>query len=487
MKNILRAAIAALAFALCALPSAHAAVATIYIDTGGCETASTTKCSGTTDSASASAKGAGSTITCSAASGVGGNPGCIITGTNTAVGQLGSIAVDGSQALFVNCATNSNQKIFFITAVDNTTGAITTSVTPTGCTAATSDWGIGGRMIYASANIEAALRAGDTVLFNNSPASKSTAFITARTSGDSTTGPIFLAGKTGVRPKLQITNTTIVVTANSQTNWNVSNLELAQAGGSGDAASITNGGWVFNNVKISQAGGNGITVSVAGITVVDSEITGVGGDGINASCGNGGISVTGSNIHGNTGNGITCTSATAIGGTIAKNTITGNGGRGIIYSGAIAAQLNNATIINNIVFNNGNSGLEVASSGFVGTVDSNIFQNNGDAAGEYNVKWVAGNAELHGFHGFNLFFHSNCQGSNTGGPACVSGLTPNSTEVTSDALFVNSGAGNFALTSASPAKATGYPGVLLGGSTGFMSMGAVQPQSGSAGGYVIGN
>src|ERR1700690_3663669 len=111
MKSFLRYALVALALLM--VSPAWAAVGTIYIDTGGCQSGSTTLCSGTTDSASASAFGSGSTITCSAVSGVGGAPGCIITGTQTAVGQLGSITVDGSQALFVNCATNTTQKIFW--------------------------------------------------------------------------------------------------------------------------------------------------------------------------------------------------------------------------------------------------------------------------------------------------------------------------------------------------------------------------------------
>ena len=117
-----------LAIALLLAPcAAYAASGTIYIDTGGCETGSATKCSGTTDSASATVSGASATITCNATAGPGGAPGCSLTGTP----DLSGVATDGSQAIFLNCATNSNQKIFFINAVDNALDLVGTTVTPT--------------------------------------------------------------------------------------------------------------------------------------------------------------------------------------------------------------------------------------------------------------------------------------------------------------------------------------------------------------------
>lgn len=457
-----------------------AAVATIYIDTGGCQTGSTTRCSGTTDSATASAGGAAAVTTCSATSGPAAAPGCTITG---AAGQLGAIAVDGSQALFLNGATNSNQKIFFINSIDDGTGSVGTTVTPTGLTAAATDWGIGGRMIYASANIEAALRAGDTVLFNNSPAAKTTTFFTSRTAGDSTSGYINLTGKAGVRPVLTISSGTANVLSLVQSFWHIENLELKQQGTVADVISTTGNANLFVNLKISQGAANGIGGIVSGNRIVNCEITGLGAAGITQNAvNNRDMQIIGNYIHNNTTDGIVL-SAGATATMMINNVVSNNGGRGINISAATGTgDILPHLIYGNTIYGNGNSGLEVADTDTLTVVVNNIFQENGNAAGEYNVEWVAGTAELLGYHANNLFFHSNCQGSGTGGPACVLGLTVNSTESSSNALFTNAGAADFTLQLTSPAKATGYPGVLLGGSTGYLDMGALQRLEPTAGG-----
>jgi len=80
-----------------------------------------------------------------------------------------------------------------------------------------------------------------------------------------------------------------------------------------------------------------------------------------------------------------------------------------------------------------------------------------------------------GFHGYNCFYKS----SNN-----LSGLTVNGTETTSDPLLTDPANADFTLSSSSPCKATGFPGQFLGGSLGYLDMGAVQRQESSSGGMI---
>lgn len=466
--------------ALLLAPSAFAAVATIYIDTGGCESGSTTKCSGTTDSASASAKGASSTITCSAVSGVGGAPGCTITGTETAVGQLGSINTDGSQALFVNCATNTNQKIFFLTAVDNATGAISTSVTPTGCTAATSDWGIGGRRIFPSgltdeAVFTAALRAGDTVQFNNTPATKTVTYFTPTTSGSAAAGKIKFIGKAGVdHPVLEISSgdTKSIFALVTETDILIQNLELKCVNTSN--ACVFQGGAriTINDVKFTGTGAGGIAIKPNGGAwiIMNSQFTsGVLGDAINTAFSQ---SVLGNYFNGVGGD---CYEDTAADPSplILNNLFVSCGGRAILLSGASTTG-SLPRIFSNTIYGSGASGLDATDGQTTVYMANNIFQENGNAATEFNVKLATG-VSLTLVNYNNLYFHSNCEGS-ASSATCVSGFTPNATEVAgSSALFTSAGT-DFTLLSTSPAKAMGFPGQMLGGSVniGYLDMGSLQ-------------
>ena len=464
-----------LAIALLLAPcAAYAASGTIYIDTGGCETGSATKCSGTTDSASATVSGASATITCNATAGPGGAPGCSLTGTP----DLSGVATDGSQAIFLNCATNSNQKIFFINAVDNALDLVGTTVTPTGCTASSSDWGIGGRMIYASANIETAVRAGDTVQFNNTPATKAATFFTLRVSGDGASGFITLRGKVGVRPVLETSNNSVVILGGGIGGWHIQNLELKRGGTSNNVMNTIGTGSLIEDVKITSAptAGAGIGLAAVFVRVINCEITGVGGDGINSSgSGTTNLILYGNYIHDNGGSGINLTGA-GVDVTISRNIIAGNTDRGILL-GAPTTLSHITTITENTVYANGNSGLEVADTDQVMMLYNNIFMNNGNAAGEYNVEWVAGTAETVSSHGYNVFYSAG-----GGGSGNVSGLTVNATESTSDPQFVNAGAGNFAIGNSSPAAAVGWPGTLLGSaSTGAPDIGAIQRQASGGG------
>lgn len=456
----------ALLFALLFAPlPAWAAVGTIYIDTGGCESGSTTRCSGTTDSASATVSAAAATITCSATDGPSSTPGCVLSGTP----NLSGVATDGSQAIFLNCATNANQKIFWINAVDDSTDRVGTTVTPTGCTASSSDWGIGGRMIYASVNIEAAVRAGDTIQFNNTPATKAAAFITLRVSGDTTTGFINLRGATGVRPVLEVTNTSnVIVNTGSAGRWYVSNLELKQGGASGNAVQMSGNQIFFDNVKISDAGGDCISTNNL-LVLTRSELTGCGGWGVNTSASTTAVTVLNGNyIHGNTSGNVQFTAVAPIA-FIENNIIAAASGRGVYFNATLTAGV--AFIANNTFYGNTTSNLTVANATLQVYLLNNIFQSDGT---QFNAVWTAGTIETQGLHSNNIFYIS--AGSNN-----VSGLTINSTESTSNPLLTAPGSADFSIGTSSPAKATGFPGQFLGANLGYLDMGAVQIQATSSG------
>src|SRR3990167_1938781 len=163
------------------------ALPTIYFDTGG-----NAANSGSRDSAGALVTGTAATVV-----------GLVVTLDGSP--DLSGVATDGSDTIRLADSSNSNQKIFKITAVDDALNTVTVDVAPTGIVS--SAWRIGGQLVYSSADWEGAAAAGWIFTFNNSPASKSGAsFITCRVPGDSATGFIKVVGKTGVRPKLTITD-----------------------------------------------------------------------------------------------------------------------------------------------------------------------------------------------------------------------------------------------------------------------------------------
>ena len=299
-----------IALAVCLVSTASAA-GILYVDTGGSATNS-----GSTDQNSANLTGTAASVAASVVT-LDGSPdlsGVVTSG-------------DAQSTIYINDATNSNQKIFWITAFDDTLNTVTVSVAPTGVTS--SSWAIGGRIIHTPANVESALRAGDIYQFNNSPATATATYFTARTSGDST-GLITMRGKSGVRPVLNVTNTSIVLTGNAQTNWLIENLELDQDGASGNVVS----GWTqtaFKNIKIVDGGGDGIAVAGNTATVHQCEIVGVGSSGISISTGV--LYAYGNYIHDNVGDGISATGNTPrlI---LVNNIIDSNTARGIRSSSA---------------------------------------------------------------------------------------------------------------------------------------------------------
>ncbi len=383
-------------------------------------------------------------------------------------------AGDTQDAVFFTDATNSNRKIFWITAKDNVSSprTITADTAPTGLTAGTSTGNIGGRQLSPNYNpiVEAALRAGDQLFFENTPAARATTYLTTRTNGDSTSGQIVVRGPTlalGTAPTvtLNVTSTPNVITGGSNTAWTIQDLVLDQDGASGDAVSINAGGWLFKNVKIIDCGGSGINLNGGIANVIGCEITGCGAAGIVGNTSPAGC-FSGNYIHDNTTHGISLAGTASPNHVITNNLIDSNAGKGIsLAHSGVTTQGHSTVVVGNTVYGNGDSGLEIADADMNVFWTNNIFSTNTNQ----NVKWAAGTGELHGYHGYNVFYVPS--GTN------LTNVTANSTEITTDPLMSNPAAGDFTIPFGSPAKAAGYPGQFMGASLGYRDIGAVEQPS----------
>lgn len=398
----------------------------IYVDSGG----DSANNSGTSDNNTADLSGSA----CTAASTVitlDGSPD--LTGVDATAGSATQSAIN------IVGATNANRTVFWITAKDNTLKTVTVDVAPTGVT--TNAWKIGGRYPWPSGAgvnvVEGAMGvngAKDILQFNNNPASKTVTFFTARIAGTAASGFPLIRGKSGTRPRLTVTNTSNVLTI-TQSYWSIDNLEIAQTGASGVGITISTFELcTCTNLKISDAGSHGI-FSSRGVRLFSSEISGVLGDGLNitGSC----SMIIGNYIHDLVGDGMEFTS-TSVNGDISYNIIDSCAGRGIFLNAAPGASTFIISIKNNTVYGCGNSGLEVSDIDYLVSLYNNIFQDNGDAAGEYNVEWVAGPAENTSLHGYNCFYLSS--GSNN---VSTSTFTINSTEITTNPQFISTGRRTF--------------------------------------------
>lgn len=431
---------------------------TLYIDTGGAATNS-----GSTDQNAANLSGTGDATVA----------GSVVT--LTAGTDLSGVVTSGAtqSTIYLAQATNTNQKIFWITATAGSGGAtpnVTVSVAPTGVTG--SNWAIGGRHVYTGASIQAALRAGDEVIFNNSPASFSADAIVQAASGDATSGFIRYTSKSGVRAAITVTNTTQCVDVTSGFLY-FKGFEFVQQGASGEAVRQQNAaciGNVFDDCKVSLAGGDGYgTTAGNGCRWFGGEITGCGAQGSNSNCAR---LYLGLYIHDNAGAGLVFGSATVP--CDAINCILDTNAVGGIVCNAAPSSPTNLTIMNVIgctVYGCADSGLRVDDKDTVVNVFSSIFSQNGNQAGEYNCEFIALAAEALGVHYNNVFYHTG-----GGGGANLLNLTANSTESTSDPLFTNPASGDFSLQTGSPALATGFPTQYLGGNANYLDMGAVQKQ-----------
>ena len=427
---------------------------TLYVDTGG-----NAANSGSTDTNSPTLTGSAATVASTVVS-LDGSPD--LSGVVTTAGATQS-------TIFLADATNSNQKIFWITAKDDDLDTVTVSVAPTGVVS--SAWRIGGRHVLTNASIEGALRAGDTVIFNNSPASGTGVRWTFRTAGTTAAGYCTIRGKTGVRPTLTTTDTANCIAASSALA-KIQNLQLVQQGASGNAILLSGSGLV-ENVKITDFGGAGITMTSQGNKVLNSEITGGDGVAIDMGTASGGV-IAGNYIHDN------AAGAIANGGTSPSLAIVGNifdtngTGAHINLSGSIASQQGFIFVYGNTFYGNNTNALITADADASAILQNNIFLDNGDTGTEYNVNWPSGDLANNGYSGYNVYSQAGARGGTN-----VVNFTLGATDLTSDPLITDEANADFTLATTSPAKATGYPGAFIGGSTSYLDMGAVQRQEGA--------
>lgn len=428
---------------------------TIYVDTGGATTNS-----GSTDNNTATVSSASSGFT-AAVSGT--------TVTFSGNTDLSGVSADGSQTIYIADATNSNQKIFRITAVDDGANTVTVDTAPTG-TIAASAWAIGGRFVWTKSAITAAVKAGWTVQFNNSPAAASGAsLIDISNDGNSTNGPIRWIGKAGAKRTLSGSGAGLIGGSGRSGHY-FSNLELSNSGSNPlDFSNFSH--IILDDVKVSAAS-NGTTLNNG--LVINCEFSGCSSPALTIS-NNGSVRYFGNYIHDNSSHGFSSES-TSEGSTFVNNIFDTNAGRGYYnQSGSSGVQV--SMFWGNTVYGGGNSGFESTSGNLFGPMINNIFSENGNAAGEYNVEMTAGGDWL--IHRYNNFYHSG-----GGGAANLLNITAGSTEPTTDPTFTDAANADFSIGSSSPAKAAGWPGAFLGaGSTGYLDIGAVQRQeAGSSGG-----
>lgn len=434
---------------------------TLYLDTGGSATNS-----GSSDQNAANLSGAAATVSGSTVT-LDGSPnlsGLVTSGAN-------------QSSIFLADATNTNKKIFWITAFDNTAKTVDVDTAPTGITSST--WAIGGRQLTAALACDV-LRAGDELIINNSPAAHSgSAMMTVRTSGTTAAGFIKIRGKTGVRPNLHVTDTNNVINCNNQNLVWIENLEFDQDGASGAAINNAGMGTVIFNNKVIDAGGNGITINAnaIGVKIIGNDVAACGVNAIGAQ--NGQALIFG-NVLRDCGSTAITSNATSSTLAIICNLIYGNAGHGIDFNGGPSNAGNLPIILFNTIYANLGDGLRFGDADYAPVVLGNILKDNGNAGTEYNLNFVAGLMERTSLHAWNII-------NQTGGTALnLNNASLNQlagTEFSTDPLFTNVGGDDFSIGASSPGKAAAFPGAFLDGiNIGFLDIGAVQRQEAGGGG-----
>lgn len=445
---------------------------TYYADTGGNALNSGSSDNASPDLSGTSASAAANVITLDA--------GTVLTGVVTSGANQSAINIQG--------ATNSNRTIFPISAVAGSGGASPTVTVDATVTGVLTTWRIGGQYLWPSGAgvnvLEGALGLGDNsapdvLIFNQTPASKTVTYLTSRVAGNSTKGQVIIKGKTGVRPLLLVTNTSVVLTLTNN-YWRVENLEIQQQGASGNALSMGGVSNVAYNVKVSDGGAVGLSMGGNGSRAILCEATGVLTIGIGGGATDNVYFGCYSHDNGTDGYAYSATTSRGVTAFCIADT---NTGRGFHVSGATTSGTSNTNIFYNLTaYLNGDSGFRVADADANISLWNSIFAKNGQTAAKYNIEWVAGTGELLSEHGYNCMYSDG-----TGGSANLLNFTANSTEVTTDPLMTAPVSGDFSLGSSSPCKATGFPGQLLGTNLGYMDMGAVQRQeSGGAASIMVG-
>jgi len=442
-------------------------VGTLYVDTGGASTNS-----GSTDQNSANLSGTAATVSASVVT-LDGSP------------NLSTLVTSGAtqSAIYLAQASNSNKKIFWITAFDNSAKTVTVDTAPTGVTS--SSWAIGGRQTVVDTALSVC-RAGDTCMVNNSPASVAGTVATFRANGTAAAGPVKLIGKSGVRPVLRTTTTANCVEFGTTVRGWIENFEIQQAGATGSGiniGSVSNAFHTIANVNITDAGsGGGITTgdSTTYMVVQDTHVSGSAGAGYK-----GGNTLPAlfygckfyNNAHGIQGRTNTISM-------LAKCIISGNSGRGIVKDSASSSFL--LMVIDCTIWKNLDGGIEDANNTNNQIfIRNSIIADNGTAAGEYNIEWVNQSAQLCS-PGRSM---GNCIAQSGGSAGNTSLYTLDTTDITSapsltDPDNATESSQNFAPASGSPCRAASVPGLFLGsGTTSYQDIGAVQHRD--AGGMLV--
>lgn len=430
---------------------------TIYVDTGGSATNS-----GSSDNNAADLSGTNASC----------NPSSTTVDLSTDSPDLSGVATDGSATIFLADATNSNQKIFKITGVDNGAKTVTVDVAPTG-NFTTSNWAIGGRFVWTQASIEGALAAGWTVQFNNSPASHSgSAWLTCRAAGDADDGVITVQAASGIRPVITVTDDNDVINSGGQAGWHIKGLELSgTASGSSDAINCVSGyeGWRIEDVKISDAPARGFDGGgTSSAVLVNCEVGAVGDGGIAFS---GQAFVFGCYCHDcaqdafqMNGSAMRCTLAFCIADTV--------GGDGYDLTSSSISNLEQMVVLQNCTAyacgngSTGDSSVEVTDKDAGLVIYNNIFSSPDNG---YNIDLENGTGNDRTSGGYNIYHNPGSVGNFRNFTVFLTDLGDVNPQ------FVDPANGDFRLGSSSPARQVGWPGEFPGGlSTGYLDIGAVQ-------------
>ncbi len=420
---------------------------TIYVDTGGSATNS-----GSNDGA-AIASGTAATL-----AGVrltlDGNP------------NLSGLSTSGptQSAIFLNQATNANRKVFWITAFDDAANWVDVDTAPTGIVS--SAWTIGGQfsLTDVTPTMEGAVRGGDTVIFNNSPPARASnrSFFTGRIAGSQATGLITIKGKSGLMPSLTF----------SSGNGNglsvlsytlIDNLECRGYGSMGIAIQSGTGCIVRNSKAYSATSTQSALLCTGDARIYNCDVEAPLGNGIQAVSTDQNVSVEDCYIHDCGIDGLVNVARQYL--LAHNNLIVRCVGRGINISETVTVtgNRNRKSIQGNTIYGCGNAGLETADVDVFPLIRNNIIAENGYTAGVANAIIFTGT--IFGYNSNNCFYKAS--GTN------VTGLTLDSTDITTDPQFVDAASNDFSLQDTSPCIGAGNnPGLVQAG---YRSMGAIQP------------
>ena len=481
----------ALAAALFVASPAWAATPTIFVDTAGNGGVNTD--SGSTNTASsalATCTGATAWLITTGCAGTAATwatgVGAITLDTNT---NLSTLPVDGSQAIFLTNATNTDQKVFWITSITGCTGTgacvVNTGVAPTCATCTAQNWAIGGRVTLPDTSIENTLVAGNILSINSSIACGAAICFTMRGAGNDTAGPIMIQPTTTAVTLSNTGNNIVLSSSGTPVNWHITGpITLSNAASSTSVLLSTGGtGTIVTNLTFTEgASATGACANVSGsvFTLLDSTFTACGGDAFTDN------QATAINIIGNYfsgtfgGNGLTISGVNPQA-FIYNNLMIGNTSGvaskiAISVSGTSTSFANSVQVLGNTIADWYEGGLNVAGAFTSVKMFNNIFYNNnlGGTSTYYNVTMPsstpADTMAATGAHGCNDFF-------TTGGTFNLSNVVANATEITTNPDFVSAGS-NWSLNTSTPSLAINagcYQNIgAYATAKNYVSMGALQ-------------